>query len=74
VIMKKIIVGGLKSNIILENKECVVGLSVCLPSHLPLTKLFICTKFSGVYMCTINMRLITQRFRALSMESETKKW
>jgi hypothetical protein len=46
--MKKIIVGGLKDNIILENKECVVGLSVCLPSHLSATKLCVCTKFSGV--------------------------
>jgi hypothetical protein len=58
---KKIIVDGLKNNIILDNKECVVGLSVCLPSHLSGTKLFVCTKFSGVYMCTVNMRLINTK-------------
>lgn len=45
VIIKKKIVDGLKNNIILDNKECVVGLSVCLPSHLSVTKLMYVQSF-----------------------------
>lgn len=37
VIIKKI-VSGLKNNVILGNKEYLVGLSVCLPSHISVTK------------------------------------
>jgi hypothetical protein len=36
-VIKKI-VSGLKNNVILGNKEYVVGLSVCLPPHVSVTK------------------------------------
>jgi len=40
--MKKIIVGGLKNNVILENKECVVDLlCVCPHVFLPLNCLYV---------------------------------
>jgi hypothetical protein len=61
--MKKIIVDGLKNNIILDNNECVVGLFVCLSPHLSVTELFVCTKFSVGYLYTVNMRLIITKIK-----------
>ena len=68
VIIEKRIVDGLKNNIILDKKECVLGLSVCLPSYLSVTNMFVCTKFSGVYMCTMNMRLINTKIQSTQHE------
>jgi hypothetical protein len=52
VIVKKIIVDGLKNNVILDNKNCVVGLSVCLPSQISITK-FLCVQSFQELLCAL---------------------